>query len=118
MAEPVEIGAHEVAGPDRHGARARSGEDHVAGLEGAHSTEFDRGTPHPVIALITEWQDQKGTVESRDERSNLGGTMRLGAQEIRLSHGSRAHAIYARARPRYHAVARGTIDEIVGWSGT
>ena len=67
---------------------------HVAGLEGAHSTEFDRGTPHPVIALITEWQDQKGTVESRDERSNLGGTMRLGAQEIRLSHGSRAHAIY------------------------
>ena len=67
---------------------------HVAGLEGAHSTEFNRGTPHPVIALITEWQDQKGTLESRDERSNLGGTMRLGAQEVRLSHGSRAHAIY------------------------
>jgi len=67
---------------------------HVAGLEGAHSTEFDRATPHPVIALITEWQDQKGTVESRDETSNLGGTMRLGAQDIRISHGSRAHAIY------------------------
>jgi len=67
----------------------------VAGLEGAHSTEFNRATPHPVIALITEWQDQKGTVESRDESSNLGGTMRLGAQEIRISHGSRAHAIYA-----------------------
>ena len=66
----------------------------VAGLEGAHSTEFDRGTPHPVIALITEWQDQKGTVESRDESSHLGGTMRLGAQEVRISHGSRAHAIY------------------------
>jgi CTP synthase len=66
----------------------------VAGLEGAHSTEFNRATPHPVIALITEWQDQKGTVESRDESSNLGGTMRLGAQEVRISHGSRAHAIY------------------------
>jgi CTP synthase len=66
----------------------------VAGLEGAHSTEFNRSTPHPVIALITEWQDQKGTVESRDESSNLGGTMRLGAQEVRISHGSRAHAIY------------------------
>jgi CTP synthase len=67
---------------------------HVAGLEGAHSTEFNRATPHPVVALITEWQDQKGTVESRDESSNLGGTMRLGAQEVRISHGSRAHAIY------------------------
>jgi CTP synthase len=67
---------------------------HVAQLEGAHSTEFNRATPHPVIALITEWQDQKGTVESRDESSNLGGTMRLGAQEVRISHGSRAHAIY------------------------
>jgi len=66
----------------------------VAGLEGAHSTEFNRATPHPVIALITEWQDQKGTVESRTETSHLGGTMRLGAQEVRISHGSRAHAIY------------------------
>ena len=67
---------------------------HVAALEGAHSTEFNRASPHPVIALITEWQDQKGTVESRDESSHLGGTMRLGAQEVRISHGSRAHAIY------------------------
>jgi len=66
----------------------------VAGLDGAHSTEFNRATPHPVIALITEWQDQKGTVEARDESSNLGGTMRLGAQEVRISHGSRAHAVY------------------------
>jgi len=66
----------------------------VAGLEGAHSTEFNKGTPHPVIALITEWQDQKGTVEARTEQSNLGGTMRLGAQEVRISHGSLAHAIY------------------------
>ena len=66
----------------------------VAGLEGANSTEFDRSSPHPVIALITEWQDQKGTVEQRSEESKLGGTMRLGAQEVRLSHGSRAHQIY------------------------
>ncbi len=73
---------------------------YVAGLDGAHSTEFNRATPHPVIALITEWQDQKGTLESRDERSNLGGTMRLGAQEVRISHGSRAHAIYGADRIR------------------
>jgi len=66
----------------------------VAGLEDAHSTEFGPSTPHPVVALITEWQDQKGTVEARDEKSDLGGTMRLGAQEVRISHGSRAHAIY------------------------
>src|SRR5690606_16192561 len=66
----------------------------VAGLEGANSTEFDRSTPHPVVALIAEWQDQKGTVEQRSEDSKLGGTMRLGAQEVRLSHGSRAHQIY------------------------
>jgi len=73
---------------------------HAAGLEGAHSTEFNGATPHPVIALITEWQDQKGTLESRDEGSNLGGTMRLGAQEVRISHGSRAHAIYGADRVR------------------
>jgi CTP synthase len=67
---------------------------HVAGLEGAHSTELDRTSPHPVIALISEWQDQKGTVEQRSDQSDLGGTMRLGAQEVRLSHGSRAYQIY------------------------
>ena len=67
---------------------------HVAGLDGAHSTEFNRESPNPVVALITEWQDQKGTVEARSEQSNLGGTMRLGAQEVRVSHGSLAHAVY------------------------
>ena len=66
----------------------------VADLEGAHSTEFNRAAPHPVIALISEWQDQKGTTEQRTEKSDMGGTMRLGAQEVRLSHGSRAHQIY------------------------
>jgi len=67
---------------------------HVAGLEGAHSTEFNREAAHPVIALITEWQDQRGTVEERSEQSNLGGTMRLGAQQVRISHGSLAHTVY------------------------
>jgi CTP synthase len=67
----------------------------VAGLEGAHSTEFNRGTSHPVIALISEWQDLKGTVEQRSDQSQMGGTMRLGAQEVRLSHGSRVHQIYS-----------------------
>jgi CTP synthase len=67
----------------------------VAKLDGAHSTEFNRNSPHPVIALISEWQDQKGTVEQRTEASQLGGTMRLGAQEVRLSHGSKAHQIYS-----------------------
>ena len=66
----------------------------VAGLEGAHSTEFNPASPHPVVALISEWQDQKGTIEQRSDSSNLGGTMRLGAQECRLSPGSKAHAIY------------------------
>ena len=66
----------------------------VAKLEGAHSTEFNPASAHPVIALISEWQDQKGTVEQRAEGSNLGGTMRLGAQECRISHGSKAHQIF------------------------
>ncbi|MBC7982274.1 MAG: CTP synthase [Candidatus Obscuribacterales bacterium] len=66
----------------------------VAKLENAHSTEFNRASPHPVIALISEWQDQKGTVEQRSDQSHFGGTMRLGAQEVRLSHGSKVHQIY------------------------
>jgi CTP synthase len=66
----------------------------VAGLTGAHSSEFDRATPHPVIALITEWEDRQGLTERRSEASNLGGTMRLGAQECRLERGSLAHTVY------------------------
>jgi len=66
----------------------------VAGLEGAHSTEFDRSTPHPVIALITEWRDQDGSSQERDADSDLGGSMRLGAQECRLEAGSLARKIY------------------------
>jgi CTP synthase len=66
----------------------------VAGLAGAHSSEFDRTSPHPVIALITEWQDRQHGVERRHESSDLGGTMRLGAQECRLEPGSLAHTVY------------------------
>jgi CTP synthase len=66
----------------------------VAGLEGAHSTEFEHSTPHPVIALITEWQDQDGSNQERNEDSDLGGSMRLGAQECRLEEGSLARKTY------------------------
>jgi CTP synthase len=70
----------------------------VAGLAGAHSTEFDPETPHPVIALITEWQDRDGRVERRDSQSNLGGTMRLGGQECVLEPDSVVRRIYGQDR--------------------
>jgi CTP synthase len=70
----------------------------VAGLSGAHSTEFDPDTPHPVIALITEWQDRDGQIERRDAKSDLGGTMRLGGQECILEANSVAAAIYGNER--------------------
>ena len=66
----------------------------LAGLEGAMSTEFNKQTPHPVIALITEWQDQTGGTEERNEESDLGGTMRLGAQAVTLTEGSLAARSY------------------------
>jgi len=66
----------------------------LAGLDGAMSTEFDADTPHPVVGLITEWQDAAGSVEERDEQSDLGGTMRLGAQQISLQEGSLAATTY------------------------
>jgi len=66
----------------------------VVGLKGAHSTEFDGQTPHPVIALISEWQDRDGSLQKRDTGSSLGGTMRLGAQECRLQAGTLAHDLY------------------------
>ena len=70
----------------------------VAGLANAHSTEFDPDTPHPVVALITEWQDRDGRIERRDSQSDLGGTMRLGAQEAVLEHDSIAASIYGQER--------------------
>jgi len=70
---------------------------HVAGLEGAHSTELDKDTPHPVIGLITEWTTAEGEVEQRDADSDLGGTMRLGGQECVLADGSKSHDLYGKA---------------------
>ena len=68
----------------------------VAGLKGAHSTEFDPDAAHPVIALITEWTNSEGLLETRTETSDLGGTMRLGAQECRLVPGTLCRRIYGR----------------------
>ncbi|MGA0611947.1 CTP synthase [Caldimonas sp. KR1-144] len=81
---------------------------HKAGLENANSTEFDPETPHPVIALIDEWQDRDGSIQKRDANSDLGGTMRLGAQSSDVKPGTLAHQIYGdvvteRHRHRYEA---------------
>ncbi len=67
---------------------------HVAGLDGAHSTEMSKDTPAPVIALITEWQDADGKIEMRDANDDLGGTMRLGGQECKLAAGTHVRSLY------------------------
>ena len=67
---------------------------HVAGLDGATSSEFEPTAEHPVIALITEWTKADGTREIRTEESDLGGTMRLGAEECRLTPGSKVSEVY------------------------
>jgi CTP synthase len=69
---------------------------HVAGLAGANSTENDRNSPHPVIGLITEWRTASGEIERRDEKSDLGGTMRLGLQDQRIKPGTRARELYGK----------------------
>jgi CTP synthase len=79
-----------------------------AGLKGANSTEFEPDSPHPVIALIDEWQDRDGTVQKRNANSDLGGTMRLGAQSSDVKPGTIAHTVYGpvvteRHRHRYEA---------------
>ncbi|WP_017444926.1 CTP synthase [Gayadomonas joobiniege] len=66
----------------------------VAKLENANSTEFDSKTPHPVVGLITEWQNAEGDIETRSNESDLGGTMRLGSQLCHLKEGSRAAEVY------------------------
>ena len=81
---------------------------HVAGLTHANSTEFDPDTDQPVVALITEWQNRSGELEHRDENSDLGGTMRLGAQTCAVEPGTLASEIYGnvvteRHRHRYEA---------------
>jgi CTP synthase len=67
-----------------------------AGLHGAHSTEFNPKTPHPVLALVTEWTTAEGALERRDVSSDLGGTMRLGGQPCRLLPGSQVRSIYGK----------------------
>jgi len=81
---------------------------HKAGLERANSTEFEPDTPHPVIALIDEWQDRDGSIQKRNAGSDLGGTMRLGSQSSDVKPGTLAHRIYGnvvteRHRHRYEA---------------
>ena len=81
---------------------------HVAGLTDANSTEFEPENPNPVIALITEWKDADGTIKTRNKNSDMGGTMRLGAQSSDVVKGSLAHEIYGdvvteRHRHRYEA---------------
>lgn len=78
----------------------------VCGFGGANSTEFELETPHPVVALVTEWLDRTGKIETRDEHSDMGGTMRLGKQEVPVKDGTLAHKIYGdvvaeRHRHRY-----------------
>ncbi|WP_025732255.1 CTP synthase [Carnimonas nigrificans] len=70
---------------------------HVAGWEDAASTEWTFDTKHPVVGLITEWITPEGKIEERTEQSDLGGTMRLGAQTCHLAEGSKARAIYGSA---------------------
>jgi CTP synthase len=67
---------------------------HVLGLEGANSTEFNRATAHPVIALITEWMDSAKGEQKRDDATGKGGTMRLGSQEVRVAPNTLARSIY------------------------
>jgi CTP synthase len=91
----------------------------VAGMENANSTEFDPESPFPVVGLITEWLDAEGSTESRNESSDLGGTMRLGSQLCHLLPGSKVHEmygsaeIYERHRHRYEVNnnLRGKIEE-------
>jgi CTP synthase len=79
---------------------------HVAGMSDANSTEFNLDSEHPVVALITEWRDRDGKVETRNNNSDLGGTMRLGAQRCPIKPGTLAQRIYGdevneRHRHRY-----------------
>ena len=81
---------------------------HVAGIKEANSTEFEPDCANPVIALITEWKDADGTIKKRNAQSDLGGTMRLGAQSSDVVKGTLAHQIYGnvvteRHRHRYEA---------------
>ena len=101
----------------------------VCALAGADSTEMNPATPHPIVALITEWMNADGSSEQRDESSDLGGTMRLGAQPCHLEAASKVREIYGadtieeRHRHRYE-VNNNYLDQlqnagmrVAGWSG-
>ena len=91
----------------------------VCALEDADSTEVNPDTPHPIVALITEWMDADGIAQRRDESSDKGGTMRLGAQTCHLEPGSRVREIYGRSsiserhRHRYE-VNNNYLDRLCG----
>ena len=101
----------------------------VCGLEGADSSEMNLSTPHPVVALITEWMEADGSAVQRDASSDLGGTMRLGAQPCHLEEDSKVRDIYGsdiiseRHRHRYEVNNNylGQLQaagmRIAGWSG-
>ncbi len=101
----------------------------VCGLPDANSTEMNASTPDPIVALITEWRNVDGSTEQRNESSDIGGTMRLGAQPCHLSEGSKVRELYAtetvseRHRHRYE-INNNYIEklaehgmQVVGWSG-
>ena len=67
---------------------------HKANLTNANSTEFEANTPHPVIALVTEWTSSQGSIEKRDHSSDLGGTMRLGGEPCHLIENTKARMVY------------------------
>ncbi len=93
----------------------------VANMGGANSTEFDATTPHPVVGLITEWQDEYGSTQTRDADSDLGGTMRLGGQECVLTNNSKAKEIYGKEviteRHRHRYEVNNTLIEKLEESG-
>ena len=90
----------------------------VLKLKGANSTEFDAKTPHPVIALITEWNDISGKKEQRNKNSDMGGTMRLGGQVCKLKRSSKVYKMYKkneiveRHRHRYE-VNPAYVDQLI-----
>ncbi len=93
----------------------------MAGMTDANSTEFNSSTPYPVVGLITEWQDEDGSVQTRDEDSDLGATMRLGGQECALVKGTNARKIYGKAviteRHRHRYEVNNTLIEKVQAAG-
>ncbi|MDG2395144.1 CTP synthase [Candidatus Thioglobus sp.] len=93
----------------------------VAGMTNANSTEFNQDTPYPIVGLITEWQDEDGSTQTRDKDSDLGGTMRLGGQECRLVEGTLSKSVYGESviteRHRHRYEVNNTLIEKVQEAG-